>query len=191
MGEGIWDSIKSTVGAAAPLLGGALGGPAGAAAGKIVASALGTSDDANAIQQALAQDPEAAQKLRAAEQEHQRELRSMMLEAETSRLAQTNETYRREIASEDGFVRRARPMFLYVVAFSVAVEVLIAVYVVAVGASLADLATLYQALAIPQGIAAGMCGVYLKKRSDDKAIAAGRQPTGLLQGLIGRGGGTG
>lgn len=190
MGSGIWDSIKNTVAGAAPLLGGALGGPAGAAAGKIVASALGTSEDPEAIQAAL-QDPEAAAKLRAAEQEHQRELRRMVLEAETNRLSQVNETYRKEIGSEDAFVRRARPMFLYVVAFSIAVEVLIAVYVIAVGASLADLATLYQALSIPQGIAATMCGVYLKKRSDDKAIAAGQQPQGLLSGLVKRMAGSG
>lgn len=185
MSKSVWDSIKNTVSAAAPLLGGALGGPAGAMAGKLVANALGTSEDPEEIRAAL-QDPEAAAKLRAAEQEHQRELRRMVIEAETSRLGQVNETYRREIASEDAYVRRARPTFLYVIAFSVAVEVLIALVAVSVGSSLTDLATLYQALAIPQGIAAGMCGVYLKKRSDDKAIAAGKQPTGLLQGIVSR-----
>lgn len=186
MGEGMWDAIKDVVGKAAPLVGTALGGPAGGAVASMLASALGVEDTPDAINEALKTDPEAAVKLQQLQNEHERELRSMVLQAETTRMAETNTTYRKELGSEDGFVRRARPMFLYVVAFSIAVEVLVAVYVVMVGASLSDLATLYQALSIPQGIAAGMCGVYLKKRSDDKAIAAGQQPKGLLDGLLGR-----
>lgn len=183
---GMWDSIKNTVAGAAPLLGSALGGPAGGAVGSLIANALGVEENPDAVQKAMQSDPEAAAKLQALQNEHQRELRRMVLEAETARLGEINETYRKEIGSEDAFVRRARPMFLYVVAFSVAVEVLIAVYVIAVGASLSDLATLYQALSIPQGIAAGMCGVYLKQRSNDKMVKAGMQPKGLLEGLLGK-----
>lgn len=181
----MWDNIKDMVGKAAPLVGTALGGPAGGAVGSLVAGALGVSDDPGEIEKALKTDPEAAIKLQKLQNEHQRELRSMVLEAETTRLSQVNETYRKEIGSEDAFVRRARPMFLYVVAFSIAVEVLLAVYVLAVGAKLTDLATLYQALSIPQGIAATMCGVYLKQRSNDKMVKAGIQPKGLLEGILG------
>lgn len=181
----MWDNIKSFLGQNAPLLGSAIGGPAGGAVGSMIAGALGVEDDPSEIEKALKTDPEAAIKMQQLQNEHQRELRSMVLEAETARLGQVNETYRKELGSEDAFVRRARPMFLYVVAFSIAVEVLIAIYVVAVGESLADLATLYQALSIPQGIAATMCGVYLKQRSNDKMVKAGMQPKGLLEGLLG------
>lgn len=179
-----WKDLAADVSKFAPAIGGALGGPAGGAVGTVLASVFGAENDAQAVSEAIQADPQAAAKLKAAEMDHAAQMRRMVLEAETSRLAEVNKTYRREVSSEDGYVRRARPTFLYVVAFSIAVEVLIAVLVVVMGESLADLATLYQALSIPQGIAAGMCGVYLKKRSDDKAVASGQQPKGLLDGLM-------
>lgn len=180
-----WSDIRDVVSGAAPALGTLLGGPAGGAVGAVIASALGTNATPQSVVKAIQGDPEAAAKLRQIEADESVTLRRLTLESETARLAEVNKTIRAEVSSSDPFVRRARPMFLYVVAFSIAMEVLVAVYVVAVGESMAELAALYQALSIPQSIAAAMCGVYLKKRSDDKAVAAGYQPQGLLQSMFG------
>ena len=59
-----WADIAQTVGKAAPLLGTLLGGPAGAAVGAIVASALGTGNDPEAVSAELAKNPDALVKLR-------------------------------------------------------------------------------------------------------------------------------
>ena len=59
-----WKDLASTVGKAAPILGTLLGGPAGAAVGSIIASALGTGNDAAEVERAIAADPQALLKLR-------------------------------------------------------------------------------------------------------------------------------
>ena len=183
-----WGKIGSLVADAAPIIGTALGGPAGAAVGGIVASALGSRPTPDDVEKAIKADPEAFAKLKQIELDHQKELVQMTLENETARAAETQKTMRAEISSEDPFVRRARPMFLYVAAFSVLVEVIIALIVVLdQPAQIGAMTTLFSALATPQSIALAACGIYLKKRSDDKAVAAGAAPAqGLLAGLIGK-----
>lgn len=59
-----WKDIGSKVGRVAPILGTLLGGPAGAAVGSIIASALGTGGTADEVNQALISDPTALVKLR-------------------------------------------------------------------------------------------------------------------------------
>jgi hypothetical protein len=58
-----WKDIAGIVGRAAPILGTLVGGPAGAAIGGLISSALGTAATPDAIQQAIATDPQAALKL--------------------------------------------------------------------------------------------------------------------------------
>jgi len=72
-----WKDIAGVVGKAAPILGGLFGGPAGAALGGIVSSALGVENTPDAISKAIASDPEAAFKLRALEEEHKVEFQRM------------------------------------------------------------------------------------------------------------------
>jgi len=69
-----WSTIGNLVGKAAPLVGGLLGGPAGAAAGKMVADFLGTEPTPEAVSEALKADPEAFVKLRQMETEKETEL---------------------------------------------------------------------------------------------------------------------
>lgn len=59
-----WKDIAGAVGKAAPILGTLLGGPAGAAVGSIVASALGTGGTPEEVSAALTTDPQALVKLR-------------------------------------------------------------------------------------------------------------------------------
>jgi hypothetical protein len=73
-----WKDIAGVVGKAAPILGTLLGGPAGAAVGGLVASALGVGSTPDEIQHAIATDPEAALKLATLEIENKIKLQQMV-----------------------------------------------------------------------------------------------------------------
>ncbi|MBK8974119.1 MAG: hypothetical protein IPM37_23165 [Hahellaceae bacterium] len=71
-----WKALGRKVANFAPVLGTALGGPAGGAIGAIVAQTLGTENDPAAVAESLTKDPEAIVKLRALENEEKANLRS-------------------------------------------------------------------------------------------------------------------
>jgi hypothetical protein len=73
-----WKDIAGAVGKAAPILGTLLGGPAGAAVGAIVASALGTGNDPAEVERAIAADPAALVKLREIEATKQVRLQELL-----------------------------------------------------------------------------------------------------------------
>ena len=81
-----WKDIAGVIGNAAPLLGTLIGGPAGAAVGSIVASALGTQATPDAVSQAIATNPDAAVKLRQIEADQSTSLRELAVTAENNRL---------------------------------------------------------------------------------------------------------
>ena len=67
----MWDDLKSLVGAVAPTLATALGGPLAGAATRAITGALGLNDaaDAHEVMQQITADPEALLKLKKADQE--------------------------------------------------------------------------------------------------------------------------
>jgi len=76
-----WKDIGKAVAEYAPLLGGVIGGPAGAGIGGLVASALGVEDNEESIMKAVKSDPQAAVKLRKIETDHESRLQSIKLES--------------------------------------------------------------------------------------------------------------
>ena len=184
-----WKALGSKVADFAPLLGGALGGPGGAAVGAIVSSVFGSKNDPAEIERAISADPEAALKLLEIEKQHAEALAKLTIENETTRLVETQVTMRAEIKSEDPFVRRARPFLIWIIGASIALMVATGAAVIFVApGQVAALAQLFEAISLPLSIAAAMCGVYIKKRSDDKSVAAGaQQGPGLLSALLSRG----
>lgn len=60
----MWDKIKELIGDSAPIVGGLLGGPAGAAVGGLLSKALGVENSASAIEKELIGNPDAILKLR-------------------------------------------------------------------------------------------------------------------------------
>lgn len=72
-----WQDIAKVIGAAAPLAGTLIGGPAGAAIGGLLASVLGTEATPDAIHAAIAADPEAALKLATFESDNKVKLQQM------------------------------------------------------------------------------------------------------------------
>jgi hypothetical protein len=75
-----WDSISEIIGDAAPILGGLLGGPVGAGAGKLLATVLGVKPDPVSIKQAIANDPDAMAKIAKMELDYEVDLRELALE---------------------------------------------------------------------------------------------------------------
>jgi len=81
-----WESIKDTVGKAAPILGTLVAGPAGASVGALIANALGTDPTPASVNQALL-DPDKQADLQRWAYEHEEKLSSIALgtlEAELS-----------------------------------------------------------------------------------------------------------
>ena len=81
-----WSDIGKTVAEFAPMLGGLVGGPAGAGVGSLIASAFGVENKPDAIAEAIKADPQAAVKLRQIELENKTELERLALETTKSEL---------------------------------------------------------------------------------------------------------
>jgi hypothetical protein len=113
MAEMDWKDIADKViGLGAPILGEALGGPFGAAAGKILADALGADPTPNSVDVAISKtDPVAAAV--AASSARQAEANWLTALAETGKvqLEQVGETMRAEAQSEDRLQRWWRPLY--------------------------------------------------------------------------------
>lgn len=80
-----WDKVGKAIADVAPTLGTVLFGPAGTAAGALIASKLGTANDPEAILAKIKTDPEALIKIKqieADEREHIREMQLQTLQAE-------------------------------------------------------------------------------------------------------------
>lgn len=151
-------------------------------ADKVVAAgkSLTGKEEPGEISEALKANPELLAKF----QQMANEIVIAEMQEETKRLAETNATMRAEISSGDPFVRRARPTFLYVMALTWGIQAIgltaAIVWKPEVGAkligSLADLTAMWS-------VALAVVGVYVKTRSDDKKVAAGRPAPTTLESL--------
>jgi len=70
-----WKKISKIVGKAAPLLGTALGGPAGGTVGAMIAGALGVDETPEAVERAIKNDPDSLLKLKQFELENEKSIR--------------------------------------------------------------------------------------------------------------------
>jgi len=82
-----WSIVSKLAGAAAPMIGGLLAGPAGAAVGSMVASALGVGNSPDAVLEALKSSPDAAVRLREIEANQSVQLQALMIQSEANRLS--------------------------------------------------------------------------------------------------------
>ncbi|MDH5542772.1 MAG: chloride channel protein [Nitrospinota bacterium] len=95
-----WKEIgKSLVSQGVPLLGGILGGPAGAVAGKMVAGIFDSNpSNPEELLNAIQSDPEAITKLREFEMTHKQKLQELQLEETKAFLADMDSARSREVA---------------------------------------------------------------------------------------------
>lgn len=92
-----WSDIKNAVGNIAPLVGTAIGGPAGATIGSMVSRALGVDNTPDAVAEALKTDPQAAIKLRQFELDNEKDIRNhafKVLDVELKDTQNARETHR-------------------------------------------------------------------------------------------------
>lgn len=125
-------------------------------------------------------------------------------EAETVRLQEIHQTYRGDVLSDDEYVRRWRPYWGYMTAKAWVIQICTLLLVVvgaviaamrgedeAVIALLQGAGAVVSALTIQWGFALTVLGVAVNKRSHDKQVACGQQPTlgifgALAERLLGR-----
>lgn len=114
-----WKEIgRSLVSQGAPMLGGLLGGPAGAVAGKMVAGLFGADPDSpEEVMNALTADPAAIQKIKEFEAKHQEELQRLQLEETRAFLADLDSARQREV--EVAKVTGKKDKDLYIMAYIV------------------------------------------------------------------------
>lgn len=96
-----WSDIGSMVGRAAPIVGTLLGGPAGAAVGALVASALNVPNDPDSVNVALAANPEAIARVQELQINARVQLEQLAVTAENNRLQAEAAQYSAEAADRD------------------------------------------------------------------------------------------
>lgn len=96
-----WSDIGTMVGKAAPMVGTLLGGPAGAAVGALVASALNVPNDPNAVNAALSTNPDALVKVQELQLNAKVQLQQLAVTAEQNRLQAEGAQYAAEAADRD------------------------------------------------------------------------------------------
>lgn len=180
-----WEKTQDLVGEAAPMLARLLGGDASGTAGALAASALGVEAEPEEVRRVLEANPDRVQDLRDLESENQQRLRQLLLEAETQRLFATNAEVRARLASGDRFKGYWRPLFGYIVAFTWGL-IMVAVAVIMVrepAEGVEKVLNGLEDLSVMWAVALAILGINVAKRSQDKALAFGKEAEGMLSGV--------
>ncbi len=86
-------------------------------------------------------------------------------------LTQVNDTMRKELASEDKYVRRMRPTFGYIMAVTWGFQMLAIAYVIVVDTARAGIIlNAMSSLSAIWGVGLSVLGVYVYKRSEEKKL---------------------
>ena len=120
-----WKSIAETVGKVAPILGGLLGGPAGASIGGLIATTLGVENKPEAVSEVLRINPEIAFKLAELESNQKVKLEELAVsvaikefDSITQNMSDVNKTMQEETKSEHFLSYSWRPLIGYSVGIS-------------------------------------------------------------------------
>jgi hypothetical protein len=174
-----WKALgKTLVDLGLPTLGGALGGPAGAAVGKILAHKVTGSANATPDEVALAfnKDQAALIEARNLERQHERDLFKLTVEAETKLVESVNETMRAEAAAEKWPQYSWRPYwgFVSATAFGACVVyILVLMHIAIIGKQMEALRAipdLVTAMVLLFGIPGGILGVASWFRGKQKMV---------------------
>lgn len=187
-----WKDIAAKViGLGAPVLGEALGGPFGAAAGKILADALGADATPSSVNDAISKtDPVAAAVASSSARQAEAQWLSALAETGKEQVREVGATMRAEAASEDRLQKWWRPLYaLELTLFECPGFGIVLFHALWLGepqavngfANLSGLIMAYMAARF------GVLGVYVSGRSREKqAAASGAAPSSLLGGMINR-----
>ena len=129
---------------------------------KRAANALGFLDDALRNGQISSADLEEANR-------YTEEMTRMNLEAQDTAVQETQKTYRKELASNDLFIRRMRPTFGYLMALTWAAQMLALAYVIVFRTGEAHLVIeAMESLGMIWTVGLSVLGIYVYKRSEEK-----------------------
>jgi len=186
----LWNDLaKTVIGLGAPLIGTALGGPLGGAAGKLLADALGASEPTpSAVQEALTgsgADPGAALE---ALQKAEAEWAKAISDIARTQLTETGATMRAEAASGDALQRWWRPLYALELSLiecpAFALTLLHALWV-GHAAGIAGFGSLAGLLITYFGARFGVLGVYVTGRTREKqALTTGEAVPGLIGAMV-------
>jgi hypothetical protein len=182
-----WGELAAKViGLGAPILGGALGGPLGAAAGKVLADALGSVESTPAaVDAALSTDPNIAA---AAARQAESEWLAALAEVGKAQVSEVGATQRAEIASNDLLQRCWRPLYaleLSLVECPAFAFTLLHALWLGHDAGINGFANLSALLMAYFGGRFGVLGVYVTGRTREKqAGATGELPPTLIGDLV-------
>jgi len=184
-----WNDLSKTViGLGAPILGTALGGPLGGAAGKLLADALGAAPTADAVQTAIAERSADSAFAAEAAQKAEAEWTKAMAEIGKTQLAETGATMRAEAASGDVLQRWWRPLYALELSLvecpAFALTLLHALWT-GHAAGINGFATLSGLLMTYFGARFGVLGVYVTGRTREKqAAVTGEVTPGLIREVV-------
>ncbi len=179
------DIAKQVIGLGAPILGTALGGPLGGAAGRILAEVVGASDATpEAVGKALTTS--SADRIAQAENVWAETVRA---EADAVRgsVAETQATIRAELSSEDALQRWWRPLYALELTFECAALWAVLIHEFWTGDMMAINALIGATglLVSYWGFRFGVLGVYMSGRTREKVCAAtGQDAPGVLGKLV-------
>jgi hypothetical protein len=181
------DLAKTVIGLGAPLIGQALGGPLGAAAGKILAEALGASEPTPAaVQEAIeGSDPSAAA---AAAARAESEWAEALAQIGRAQVEQVGVTQRAEIVSGDPLQRWWRPIYALELSLiecpAFALTLLHALWA-GHQAGINGFASLSSLLMAYFAARFGVLGVYVSGRSREKqCLATGEAAPGIVERTV-------
>jgi hypothetical protein len=190
----LFKTLKKIIGGAAPILGTVVGGPFGAAAGGLIANALGVDNDEQAMVNALQADPGLMAKIKQIEAENIGELNKLYMQTIAIEVQEHHKTYRTELISQDAFVRRWRPGFGWACVLCFIMQFLLilvgglyAIFVVPErsGQIFTGISEVVSSLVVIWTIAFSVLGINITSRSKDKQLAAGQAPNpGIVQSIM-------
>jgi len=177
-----WNDVGKTIANFAPLLGGAIGGPGGAALGSLISNDFGGSaEDPDSLVNLIQADPQAAVKLKELEFNHKEELERLVIQGEANRLAHetsaiesVNATMRTEAISGDAWQRRWRPFWGYISGVAFFMQIVAIIYVmIAIPAYAAALIASIASLQIFWSVPLAILGISAYQRGKEKRVALG------------------
>lgn len=180
----MWDDIKGLLAKGAPLLGTALGGPAGGAVGGLISHALGVDADPNKILERLQTDPDAMAKLRDLEYQHRERLQAMVIESETKQVTEINKTMRAELLADGWFKSGWRPLLGYIVGINIGLLLFSLAYSIFTEPKSA--ADVVASATVILTMALGVLGYNVKQRTNDKQALLGQKTPGILESVADR-----
>jgi len=195
-----WKDLGKIIVEHAPIIGVALGGPAGGSVGQIISSVLGVEEKPEAILSKLKEDPINYVKVLEIQKTHELEILRATNAAHAADQSIFADIYKAELKSESWMARNWRPMFGMSVAISFSIQMLGVTAVMLLSPKDANDVINGMITLIPiWGVALSVLGINIDRRSEDKRVEASvkqgqnvpsRQPRGLaaiLSGVLSKG----